>query len=67
MTLEEEVTKLYEGAIMATDPGVALIKGELPLDGSVNGEEQLLLLAGAVTGLKNAVQLLAREIEGMRA
>jgi hypothetical protein len=59
--LEKRVTKLYEGNVMASDAGIALINEEV--SGPLTIEERLSYLDGACTGLLKGLQLLARELE----
>jgi hypothetical protein len=59
--LEKQVTELYVGNTFATEPGIALIKGEAT--GSISVAEQFAWHEGAMTGLLKGLQLLAREIE----
>lgn len=59
--LQKRITKLYEGNAMASDAGIALIKGEV--SGPLTIEEEVSYLQGAVSGLLKGLQLLAGELE----
>jgi len=64
--LEKRVEEIIEGATMAAEPALGAVKGLRDLNMEITPLQEIALLQGNVSGLQEAMKMLAREIQTLR-